>query len=542
MKSFLTKNFFPIVIITIAALLRFWQLGQNPPGLFVDEASNGYNAYSILKTAKDEYGNFLPLTFRAFGDYNPALSVYLLVPSIAVFGLTEFAVRFPSALLGTLTVVATYFLTKKLFENEKIALLAMLFLAISPWHLQFSRFDHEANFMAAFVVVGITFFLYCKNRYPRPIRSETHGRRPKGRGSLILAQNSLQPRSRDRGFFAQNNYKMLILSAISFGLGLNTYHGAKIWVPLVLAALVFLYRRELIHWGTRLLLPIFILFLAAIPTAANLDRSTIRARSAGIFEKEEPQKLFISGYLSHFSPNFLFVTPDNIGRHAVGGMGHLYVFELPLIFLGILFLIRNKSPHRNLIILWLLLAPIPAALATPTPHALRSITFLPVFSILAALGLVAVIKARLNFRLKSLILACLLLVAAYNIATYFHLYYKHYPKLKAADWNGGTKEMVEFMNRIKDKYEVVAITDYYTRPYIFVLFYTKYDPAAYHPQSEDKTKFDKFEFFGSSWDKKATGTALVVRPHWQKPNPPPKYIKEIYDSASTLVFRISEEQ
>ena len=104
-----------ILILMLAAVLRFYQLGQIPPSLNWDEVSNGYNAYSILKTARDEHGNFLPLTFRAFGDYNPALSVYTLVPSIALFGLNEFAVRFPSALLGTLTVLLTYLMVKQLF-------------------------------------------------------------------------------------------------------------------------------------------------------------------------------------------------------------------------------------------------------------------------------------------------------------------------------------------------------------------------------------------------------------------------------------------
>ena len=163
-------NIYLVLIIALAAVLRFWQLGQIPPSLNWDEVSNGYNAYSILKTGRDEYGNFLPLTFRAFGDYNPALSVYLLVPAIAIFGLNEFAIRFPSALLGTLTVLLTYLLTKKLFDNYKfnfslftfhfsLAHVSALLLAISPWHLQFSRYDHEANFMIFFSVLALTLLL-----------------------------------------------------------------------------------------------------------------------------------------------------------------------------------------------------------------------------------------------------------------------------------------------------------------------------------------------------------------------------------------------
>src|SRR3989338_5818120 len=197
-----------IVIIFIAAVLRFYKLGSVPPSLYWDEASLGYNAYSILKTARDEYGKFMPLTnFAAFGDYKPPGYIYATVPSIAIFGLNEFAIRFPSAFFGVLTVLLTYFLAKKLFtfntrgpvssflpasarsdlksdggrkdhpdlravgipsrtatprligNSEAVALLSAFFLAISPWHLQFSRGAFEANLGLFFSVCGIWLFL-----------------------------------------------------------------------------------------------------------------------------------------------------------------------------------------------------------------------------------------------------------------------------------------------------------------------------------------------------------------------------------------------
>src|SRR3990167_1928038 len=142
-------------ILILAFILRFYKLGQIPLSLDWDENSNAYNAYSILKTGRDEYGNFLPLTNRSFDDYKPPLYMYLEVPVIALIGLTPLAARLPSAVFGFLTVPVIYFLTKKLFEksnvsaqwsvvkSESIALLTMLMLAISPWHLQFSRVGFE---------------------------------------------------------------------------------------------------------------------------------------------------------------------------------------------------------------------------------------------------------------------------------------------------------------------------------------------------------------------------------------------------------------
>src|SRR3990167_2208416 len=118
MQEFKNKKILLILVIFLAFFLRFYKISETPPSLYWDEASLGYNAYSILKTARDEHGKFLPVTnFAAFGDYKPPGYIYLTVPAIAIFGLSEFAIRFPSALFGTLTVLLAYFLTKRLFEN-----------------------------------------------------------------------------------------------------------------------------------------------------------------------------------------------------------------------------------------------------------------------------------------------------------------------------------------------------------------------------------------------------------------------------------------
>src|SRR3989339_625375 len=150
-----------LVIIILGGFLRFWGLGQNPPGLYWDEVSLGWNAYSVLKTGFDEHGRYLPVdTFFAFGDYKPPLYIYAVVPSIWIFGLNEFAVRFPSALAGTLLIIVTYLLAKELFAQAErrtlnierrespmysaqrttyIALIPAVLISISPWSVTLSR-------------------------------------------------------------------------------------------------------------------------------------------------------------------------------------------------------------------------------------------------------------------------------------------------------------------------------------------------------------------------------------------------------------------
>ena len=149
-----------LLIILLAFFLRFFMLGKNPPSLYSDEASLGYNAYSILKTGYDEFGQKLPLDkFIAFGDYKPIGYIYAAVPSIALFGLNEFAIRFPSALSGVLMVIMTYYLVKELFNKEKLALISAFLLAVSPWSLHLSRAAFEANLAALLNLLAVYFFV-----------------------------------------------------------------------------------------------------------------------------------------------------------------------------------------------------------------------------------------------------------------------------------------------------------------------------------------------------------------------------------------------
>lgn len=488
------------LILILAAILRFWHLSRNPPGLYWDEVSNGYNAYSVLKTARDEYGVFLPTVFRSYDDYKPPTYIYALVPSVATFGLDEFAVRFPSALGGVLTVLLTYLISKIIIRSEKFALFASFFLAISPWHIHFSRGGFEANFMAFLTILGLYLFL-------------------QWRGQL----------------------KLLIFSATAFGLAFNTYQGAKIWVPLFIVMIAFYWREDLIKYGKKLIIPIFIFAIFCLPVVLNFNQSFIRGKSVSIFSQNETDKLgaFLNGYFSHFSPVFLFTKGDQIGRHSVPGMGELYVFEIPLILAGIYLLFKTKFKHRNFLIAWLLLSPIPAALSSPTPHSLRAITFIPLWSIIAAYGLMFFKNLNHRRSFKVLFLAGIFLVGVFNFVTYLHLYHKHYPREKGPDWQDGHREMLGYVNQVKDEYETIAISDTLGRSYIYTLFYLKIHPKEYQAFGNQQA-FGKFEFFKYGWDKKKPGEALVVVT--TREGGGQKFLKDIHTYGQDVAFRIFEEE
>src|SRR3989338_5994195 len=192
-------------IILISSVLRLYKLDTIPPSLYWDEVSLGYNAYSILATGHDEHGRFLPLTnFAAFGDYKPPGYIYAAVPSVAIFGLNEFAIRFPSALFGILTVLLTYILAKKLFEKENLAQLSALLLAISTWHIGLSRGAFEGNLALFFSTLGI--YLFIK--------------------------------------FAKDNALFIYFCATAFLVAVYTFTGHRLFVPFILLVLVIQFRKQ----------------------------------------------------------------------------------------------------------------------------------------------------------------------------------------------------------------------------------------------------------------------------------------------------------
>src|SRR3989338_3538011 len=106
------------IICLLFLLTRFYKIGDIPPSVYWDEASIGYNAYSISRDGKDEWGDFLPLHFRAFGEFKLPVYIYSVVPFVKMFGLNEFSVRAPSVLFSLGVLILTFFLAGKLTGNN----------------------------------------------------------------------------------------------------------------------------------------------------------------------------------------------------------------------------------------------------------------------------------------------------------------------------------------------------------------------------------------------------------------------------------------
>lgn len=81
-------------IVVVGALLRLPGLTSAPPGLNQDEACNAWNAWCLLQTGRDEWGEPWPVfCMRAMGEYRSTLYAYVLVPFQAVGGLNVWTTR-----------------------------------------------------------------------------------------------------------------------------------------------------------------------------------------------------------------------------------------------------------------------------------------------------------------------------------------------------------------------------------------------------------------------------------------------------------------
>lgn len=536
-----------LIILTLSLALRLSFLSQNPPSLYWDEVSLGYNAFSILTAGTDEHGEHFPLDrFIAFGDFKPPGYIYAAVPSLALFGINETGVRFPSALAGVLMTAGSYLLVLELFRSRRLALLAAFLFAISPWSIHLSRGAFEANLAALFHLTGIYLFLVSR-------KGPSDGT-PSRKGYLLP------------------------FSVAMFILSFYTFNANRIIAPVMLFSLSVLYAKDLWRMKRWIVVAGIIGILLILPSVRFLlDReSRLRLQEVSIFTALDTvvtaneritragntfvsnilhnrRVLFGADFLRHYSDNFsgrfLFTHGDGNPRLHVQDMGELYVIELPFLIIGGIVLIKKRSRETLLIFLWMLIVPIPAGMARETPHALRIVSILPTYQMLIALGM---FWAWNFFKKRSylpFILAAYCALLATSVYYYLHHYYIHYPKEWGGEWQYGYKEVVEYIAQHEDEYDHVIMTDALGRAYVNTLFYSQYPVEQYvkdRKASRDwygfwtVTDIGKIKFYNTNIDT-LQGRILSVETPKSVPGGFDR-LKEVRNMNGETVFVISEKQ
>lgn len=544
-------------VVLLAGSIRLWQLGNDGHPLLWDEAALGYNAYSIVKTGKDEYGTRLPLILKSFGDYKPGLYAYAAIPSVLKFGLSELAVRLPSALAGILIIVCLYFIAEELFPRRgftvkggyfPLGIFVATLAAVNPWLIHFSRGGWEANLNLFLTLGGVWAFLKSRKRPP-----------------------------------------LLLLSALFFGLTLLTYQSAKLFTPLILLGLAIGWGSEVVRKSRNicwLAVLIFIVFafpiiISAVGSSGRLTVMSVFSYSRSASDTQEiasqegiPANSFLftlfhgqwfasltgvlERYFNHFSGRFLFYEGDwDNGRLGSPYVGQFYWLDLVLLVVGMVVLARSKEPRSAVFLLyWIVISPLPAALSRDIVQAVRAFNLAVPLIILAGLGLVTLVNSLKRIPiLVALVLAGIFLVGyTWNVAYYLDSYFVHAPIIQDTDWLYGYKEVVQELAQLNTSDQPVIFTQKLGQPYIYVLFYDKIDPVSYQAQAHlienlngdvgEVDRFANFRFRNIYWpeDRKLPHTFFVGTidelPSKDIDPKQAKIVKDIIKPDGSVAFRI----
>jgi len=513
-------KFLFIFIILIAFFLRFYQLNKFPVSLNWDEISHGYNAYSLIKTGKDQWLASWPIfNFRAYGDYPTTLNMYLSIPFIYLFGLNEWSIRIVSALCGFGLVIVSYFLGQEIFKDQKKSLLLMLMVAISPWTFFPSRGVFQSIVSQFFFSLGLLF--------------------------LIKAVKKI---------------KFLPFGIFFFSISTYAYHNAKIVVPILLVIYFCLFFKDLIKTNfskhKKVFITSLLFFLVLIiPQVINTFNKDAQARSRWVFvinpasiniiennrNNYQGNKLIaklkynrvtlftttvFKNYLGFLNPKTLFFNSTQNFQFNIPNTGILYAVCLPFFYVGLIIIIlksikslpffkgRCSDEHRSggvsiFLIFWFLIGLAPAVVTVGDFPVLRSMTILPLPQIFIILGLSKTFDFIKNKNFKKIFIILFLGILSIQSFKYLKNYFTDYATNYSSSWQYGYKQTVEFIKENYSGYNQIIFTKKYGEAHEFVLFYWPWNPKSYqndpnlnwdfHDDWYWVNAFDKFKFI-NDWE------------------------------------------
>ncbi len=457
-----------IVVVLLGAILRIWRLDVVPPAINQDEAVHAYDAWCLLQTGHDHDGAPWPIFLRAFGDYHPAPFVYLLIPFQALMGLSVWSARLPAAIVGTLAIPLVYLLLRRRY-GAATGLVAAAMTAVSPWHIHLNRLALEAGICPTLIL-----------------------------GGLVALDAARPARSTPAGSERLRQLSWLALSGAIFGLTTWTYHAMRVFVPLLLVGLALTHARPLrdlarhaagrlciIAWAGGLLVGLmpFLAAWAVAPQQAWARATTVSA--IDISDGAIPAiRDILLRYVRHFSPEFLFLRGDPSLIQSVPDYGQLHFIALLLVPLGLVRVLRRWRTERfgRLLLWWMLIGPVPSALAYwPGGHSLRSVGSLPVYDMLAAIGLcglIAIMAGRSRRAAVVTAVACGLAVTV-NTGFFLQRFFVEYPVKAAPAFESEWRKVFAAAQARQADFDFVMFTTLRTNQLAMLyLFWTKLDPAA----------------------------------------------------------------
>ncbi|WP_405106833.1 glycosyltransferase family 39 protein [Paenibacillus sp. FSL K6-1217] len=447
-KSFRSHPW-PVLLFLLGVIVRILYITSIPPGLNQDEASIGYDAYSILHYGMDRNGVHLPIHLIAWGSGQNALYAYLSMPFILLFGLTPLSVRALSLIMGLLGMLFFYLIMKRLFASPGAGTAAMFFIAINPWHIMMSRWALESNLFPTMILIAVYFLL--------------------------------------RAF---TNPRWLFAFTGMLALSLYAYGTAYFFVPLFAlgTAILLLYSKVLrpralawnVVWFAALALPILLFIIINRYGMQDIATPLFTIPKLTTPRVEEISSLFggrlwqaAADNLSAFS-KLMWSGSDGLPWNSISPYGYAYPLALPFALLGLVVLLHSwwtrrrerENAGRGVLLLWFLVAVLMALITAVNINRIN-IIFYP-FIMLVSTGFVW-----LAGRVKGV---AILAAAGFAVmfALFSNTYFREFPEQIGPAFYDSFGEAVKYAS--EQSSGDIYLTNQVNMPYIYVLFYEQINP------------------------------------------------------------------
>lgn len=459
-----------VLFVVTSFILGIWRLGEVPPGMSHDELEYVNNGYSIFKTGRDLYGDFLPISIGGVGYV--ATPAYLAGLPTVIFGLHEWSVRLMPAIFGALEVLLVFGISDILFKSKKVAISSAFVFTFSTWSLKMSRVMFDPPVAFFFFLVGIYLFL----------------------------------KARD--------VRLTLASVVTILVGTLSYYGTLFVTPFLFLVLIVYRWKFLVGLKKQLIVPVLIIIsLFGLVLFNMLSDSSRNTRSLGrtseliIFDKtdivdnvifdrsqstssEIANRLFVNkatyvwkkfffNYLEAFSPRMIFVEGDPTSILGLWGRGELSVLDFPLILLGIYFLFKKSKKEALLALSFVLIAPITSGLSG-TAYSTRAFLMWPFLIIFAGGGLAYLWNLGYERRKKLGKVVRLLMFTFFTLYCYFvlvklHQYFFRYPTYAKEIWFDSEKQLAFYlMEHAEEKIDIYSLEA--REMFMEYFFFSKMDP------------------------------------------------------------------
>lgn len=510
------RNFFVYVtlaiIVGVSIFLSSYKKSQIPPCVNADEAAFGYNAYSILRTGKDEYGSFMPLRLKSFDDFKLPMYSYLSIPFIAVLGLNDFAIRAVNIVLAAILVPLMYLVATTLFKKKSIGLIAAILTAINPGIYLLARQAHEGVACAVFLLFGLYWFLrYRSDKKIRFLFFEYV--------FLVLTTFSYQTGRLFLVFFAGISCIDIVKSKINHSSPFS-YKKLALTLFVIVFALSIAFAPDMLY-GVNRVKNLFITHNAGFKMRIVQDLAEQPNRIMHNVITEAAVEI-TNQYVAQLSFPFFLSQGDTNYRFGFQNIGVFTIIDVGLLFVGLYFLFQKKVKNREILALLILIAPLNSALTWADPSLIRVYFIIFPLILIVSYGWDELYHTLHPMYAKYIIIG-LIGITAFFVIFSWDTYFFHYPKraIVTGAWQCGYQDLATYIHREYTSYDHFVITQRLGQPYIFLLYYLKFPPDQYQKQARlsppdeygfgQVEQFDKFSFT-FHYDPHAQSTVFIGFP------------------------------